>query len=263
MDPLSVVRCRKAAAGKEQWPRAAGMAGSGVARTTGSAEHPPRSWHCPVSAPTVLGAVVAAGWTCHGHRCREPISAMSTAARGSTAGRTWLHITTSPHPAVPNRLPVPRSPAPAPCPQLGPGFGGTSTTPSSGHQVEGAWHTSGCICWGCGTPQWAHRGLLPHAGIGQRGVFLCHGSAAADPHGGRAANTRRCSAGKGDLAPATGDEERGTSPRTAAPTWERGQCRQPQCWGGPEVSDPGTIIYPWGGGSGVVTDAGVGVLSPS
>jgi len=37
---------------------------------------------------------------------------------------------------------------------------------------------------------WAHRGLLPHAGIGQHGLFPCHGSAVADPRGGQDANTR-------------------------------------------------------------------------
>lgn len=76
-------------------------------------------------------------------------------------------------------------------------------------------HVGGCICWDCRE----HRGLLPHAGVGQCGMTLCRVSEAADPGTGRAANTalpataerRPCahrqerregkhSAGKGDSA---------------------------------------------------------------
>lgn len=120
---LPRVRHRWAVAGKEQWPCAAGTAGSGVARATGSAEHLPGSWHCLASVPAVLGAAVTASWTCRGCRYREPLFAASTAVRGSTAGGTQLRVTPSPHPAVPDRLPVPRSPALAPCPQLGQALG--------------------------------------------------------------------------------------------------------------------------------------------
>lgn len=111
---------------------------------------------------------------------------MSTASGCSTMGGTRLHVTTSPHPAT------------FPCPSTSSSartrLWGTPATLSCGHWVEGAQHMSGHICWGCGTPQWAHRGLLPHAGVGQHSMFPCHGSAAADPCRGWAANTRRCSA---------------------------------------------------------------------
>lgn len=186
---LPGVRHRWAVAGKEQWP-----CGSWDSRVWGGLGHRQRR-----APPWELAL--------------PSVSACS--ARSSGRGR--LDVPWLPVPGAPlcrahccqrqrrGRDPAPRHPLPSPCcaqpapsatfpcpgtlPSAGPSFGGPSTVLGHGHQLEGARHASACICWGCGTPQWAHEGLLPHAGVGQRGVSLCHGSAAADPHGGRAANT--------------------------------------------------------------------------
>lgn len=77
---------------------------------------------------------------------------------------------------------------------------------SPGHADHGHWWRfpahSGCIGL-----RWA-RGLLAHAGTGQRGMFLCRGSVAADPRGY-----------KHLMLPMTGEGGRGTSARMVAPTW--------------------------------------------
>lgn len=130
----------------------------------------------------------------------------------STTGSTGagLCITTSLHPVMPDRL---SCHIPLPCGQA------LGDPLLHGHRVGGAQCVSGCICRGHGVPQWALSGLLPCAGIGQCGMSLCHGSAAADPCGGRAANTRRCSAGGGTPRSRDGTGGKRNQPRGSCATW--------------------------------------------
>ena len=213
------------------------MPGSGAARTTGSTEHLPRSWCCPASVPAVLRAAVTAGWTCHGRQCWEPLCAVSTAARGSTAGRTRLHITSS-------------SPCPGISPPAGARLWGTlgRDEPWAHSTPAGASAGAAVCCHG-------HTGdFCPTLALGNTACSRVMALRLLTP---AEARMRTPGAGEGDLAPAPGEEERGGSPGTAAPTRGRGQC-----WG-PETSDPGTIICPRRAGSEAATGTRAGVLIPS
>lgn len=115
MAQLSLVQRRWAAARKEQWSHAAATAGSGVARTTGSAKHLPGSWYCQHQCP----------------QCSEQWSLMAEHAMatgdGSPSQLCPLLLDAAPWEGPGSTSPPPltltHSPAPAPRPQPGPGFG--------------------------------------------------------------------------------------------------------------------------------------------